>query len=209
MGTPEVATAQLAVTTQGFTQKDAFNAINYGLVLRNRSIALTAIDVSVTVTFSSRSDAQVATDEETITEVPPGCYFDVGGNAFSAISLAPAHMRVSLKVAGSTVQQMPLPTATARIQNVLPFAELTGEVHNPYRVPLPSGATIYMVYLNPRGKVLGGDNETTGAMITPGATVPFTDQLLSAISGPAVVRVSVDPDGFPTPGSGEVRWVPA
>ncbi len=201
----------VSVVKSGFTQntENAGDLISYGLILRNNNSTLTALDVKVTTTFLDSLGRSVGTDDQTITGIPPAGNFNVGGSIAPNISLTVARLRVAVKVGGSTTVRLVLPlvtNVTAKPQ-IPGISSVTGSLRNLYPRLLPSDATIYIVYMNAHGRVMGGDNEPTGAAVSPGATVSFSDTLLSkTISKTTIVRASVDPDGYPVPGSGTIRW---
>lgn len=209
--TPATASAHVSVVASGFTQNAANSGglISYGLILRNENSSLTALDIKVTTTFLDSLGRSVGTDEQTITGIPPAGSFDVGGSIAPNVSLTVAHLQVEVKVGGSTTQRLVLPAVTDVTATTGNFGigSIVGSLRNPYTRLLPSDATIYIVYLNAEGQIVGGDNEPTGAAVRPGATVAFRDTLPSVtISNTTTVRASVDPDGFPVPGSGTIRW---
>ena len=198
----------VSVVKSGFTQS-AGNLISYGLILRNNNSSLTALDVKVTTTFLDSLGRSVGTDDQTITGIPPTGNFNIGGSIAPNVSLTVAKLRVAVKVGGSTAEQLILPLATNVTATTRDFSDsVIGNLRNPYSRLLPSDATIYIVYLNTQGQIVGGDNESTGAAVNPGATVAFSDTLLSmmTISKTTIVRASVDPYGFPVPGSGKIQW---
>ena len=196
----------VSVVKSGFTQSTG-DIISYGLILRNESASLTALDISVTTTFLDSLGRSIGSDGETITGVPPEGVFNVGGSISPNISLTVSRLQVSLKIGGLTTEQLILPSATNVKATPGYLGSVIGSLHNPYNKLLPSNATIYIVYLNAKGQIVGGDNETAGAAVTPDATVTFSDTLLSmTVNKATVVRASVDPDGFPVPGSGTIRW---
>lgn len=201
----------VSVMKSGFTQNtnDVGDLISYGLILRNSNSSLSALDVKVTTTFLDSLGRSVGTDNQTITGIPPAGTFNVGGSIAPNISLTVARLRVSVKVGGSTAGPLALPIVTNVIAKTGDsiFSSVAGSLRNPYTRLLPSDATIYIVYLNAQGQIVGGDNEPTGAAVSPGATVAFSDTLLSTSINPTtIVRASVDPDGFPVPGSGTIQW---
>lgn len=204
---PASTSAHVNVVASGFTQNadNAGGLISYGLILRNESSSLTAVDIKVTTTFLDALDRSVGTDDQTITGIPPAGKFDVGGSIAPNVSLTVARLHVAVKVGGSTTERLVLPSVTNVTTRFLSSVE--GSLRNPYTRLLPSDATIYIVYLNAQGQIVGGDNESTGAAVRPGATVAFRDTLPSVtISKTTTAQASVDPDGFPVPGSGTIRW---
>lgn len=208
---PTPTSAQVSALASGFTQTGgkAGNSISYGVVLQNRSTTLTAVAVKVSETFLDSHGRSVATDSQTLTGIPAGSRFYVGGGTVSNVSLQVSKFEVAVKVSGSiATSQLLIPPATdvAFVKDDF-LTKVVGSLRNPYKVQLPSDATIFLVYTNSAGRIVGGDSEPTGATIQPGATVSFSDNLISIRpSVGTTVEASVDPDGYPTPGSGHIQW---
>jgi len=207
---PAATSVDVSVVKSGFTQntKTVVDLISYGLILRNNNSDLTALDVKVTTTFLDSFGQPLDTDVKTVTGIPPLSTFDVGGSIAPNISVKVARLGVTVKVGGSTTKRFVLPIVTSVVAiGDFGLCSVAGTMRNPYTRVLPSDATVFIVYVNAHGFVVGGDNEPTGAAVSPGATVAFTDSLLSmTISKATIVRASVDPDGFPVPGSGTIQW---
>jgi len=205
------STARVSVVNRGFTQSggQAGNSISYGVVLQNDDSTLTAVAVKIRETFVDSRGRSVATDSQTLTGLPPGSRFYVGGDVVSNVSVQVSKFTVAVKVGGSVVtSRLLIPPVTSVSLVKSQFNEdVEGAFRNPYKVQLPSDATIFLVYTNSDGQIVGGDSESTGATVQPGAIVSFSDTLLSVTpSIGATVEASIDPDGYPTPGSGEIHW---
>ena len=99
------ATAQVSVVKTGFTQSggQAGNSISYGFILQNQNSILTAVAVKVSETFLDSGGRSVATDSQTLTGLPPGSRFYVGGNTVSNVSLQVSKFEVTVTVGGSIV----------------------------------------------------------------------------------------------------------
>jgi hypothetical protein len=200
----------VTVVKSGFTQStNSVDLISYGLVLRNESLSRAALDVKVTTTLEDSLGRSVGTSDVTITGIARAGMFDVGGSIAPNISLRVSRLHVTIKVGGSTTEQLVLPPVSNVTIKIRQFGNgsVAGSFRNPYSKFLPSDATIFIVYMNAQGQILGGDSEQTGAAVSPGATVAFSDSILSmTLHKTTIVHASVDPDGFPTPGSGIIRW---
>ena len=59
---------------------------------------------------------------------------------------------------------------------------------------MPQDAEIYAVYFDANGNIIGGDSESAGASVQPGATVGFTFPYLAGTVASA--QVSIDPCGL-------------
>jgi len=207
----QTSAAHVVAAAKGFIQSggQAGNSISYGVILQNHSSTLTAVAVKVSEAFLDSRGRSVATDSQTLTGIPPGGRFYVGGDTVSNVSLQVSKFEVAVTVGGSiTTSQLLIPpvTSVAFVKDGF-FTNAVGSFRNPYRVPLPSDATIFLVYTNSAGRIVGGDSESTGATVQPGATVAFSDNNLSITpNAGTTVEASIDPDGYPTPGSGNIRW---
>jgi len=208
--TPADTAANVAVVFSGFSQTggSAGNSISYGIVLENRSHTYTAVAVKVTETFLDSHGRSLATDTQTLSGIPAGARFDVGGNTVSNVSLQVSKFNVAVKVGGSITGSVLIPpTSDVVFAKDGIFTKVVGNLHNPYRVALPSDATVFLVYTSASGQIVGGDSEPTGAAVQPGRSVAFSDNLISITPKiGTTVAASIDPDGYPIPGSGDIRW---
>lgn len=201
--------AQVSVKATGYTQSanGAGDLISYGVILHNQSSSAAALHVRLTVTLLDSRGRSLTSGTSTITGIPAGADFYVGGGAVTNVSLRVSSLRTAVKVGSSTSHQFTLPpVARTSVKPGSPGIDsVTGEFRNPYRKQIPSSATIYLVYLNSQGKVVGGDRELSGAVVQPGRTVSFNDQLTSlSFVKAARAEASVDPCsllGMPSPGN--------
>lgn len=205
---PQLAPTGVRVVSSGFTQRagQGQDFISYGVVLENPDRA-SAVAVHVNETFFDVHGRSLATDTQVLTGVPAHSRFDVGGDVSSNISLRVSRMKVTAKAQGA-VEAITLPEVTSvAIRGSNFSAKVVGGFRNPYHVVLPGSATIYLVYVNPHGQVVGGDAEPTGASVRPGASVAFSDALMSITPKAGTsVHASIDPNGYPKPGSGTISW---
>ncbi len=206
---PHVAAAALhpkvAVVDSGFTESTsgASSLISYGVVLRDESQKVSALNVTLSVTMLDSQGRSLDRETTVITAIPAGATFYVGGEATPNVSLTLAKLNISVSTASSTVKTPALPSLSrlALIPEVLGglpvagFGSVGGAIANPYHRALRSEATIYVVYLNSQGQVVGGDSEPAGAEVEPGATVAFSLPDLD-IGAARSVEASVDPCVF-------------
>jgi len=68
-----------------------------------------------------------------------------------------------------------------------------GKITNRYKKPLSQAATIYSVYYDSSGHIIGGDYTGAGAAIQPKATVSFSFPFVDL--NVASAKISVDPCG--------------
>jgi hypothetical protein len=132
----------------------------------------------------------------------------VGGDTVSNVSLQVSRFEVAVKVGGSIADTVLIPPTSAVVfaKDGI-FTKVVGNLRNPYKVALPSDATVFLIYTDAEGQIVGGDSEPTGAAVQPGQSVAFSDNLISITpKAGTTVSASIDPDGYPTPGTGDIRW---
>lgn len=190
-----VPNAQVVVAANGFTQSsssDSQTAISYGVVLHNQSVNVDAIGVTVTVAFVDTLGRSVTSDETTVTGIPAGSDFYLGGFASSNVSLTVASMNVTVSVASSQAHRLILPPVSGMSLQPDGYGDeaVSGTFANPYQTPMPSYANIYVVYLGPQGTVVGGASETAGAAVEPGQSVAFGFSDFSSWISPSFVQSS-------------------
>jgi len=206
-----VLKANVVVANSGFTQSnysDSQPFVSYGVVLSNTTTNVDALNVAVAVSFTDTLGGSVATQTTTLTGIPAGGTFYVGGFTSPNVSLTAASMNVSVHVGSTQSRRLTLPSVTGL--SLTPDSDgfasgIDGTIQNPYTKPIPSLAQIYVVYLNAQGSVVGGASEFANASVNPGASVPFSfDSFSSDInsswipaSDVATIDGSVDPCGVP------------
>lgn len=214
--------AKVIVAADGFTQSRYTTStqpyFSYGVALHNRTKA-DALDVGVTVSFVDSLGRSVASDKTTLTGIPAGRNFYVGGLASSNVSLTVASMKVSVTVGSTQPRRLKLPPVSGLgVQtDSLSDGNVRGTFENPYTKPIPSTGEIYVVYLDAQGKVVGGASEFTGASVNPRASVAFGFSSFESDIGPSFVRASqvatidgsVDPCGGIILGASCPAQVPA
>jgi hypothetical protein len=203
--------ANVVVTRRGFTlssystQSQSF--ISYGIVLDNKTSNVDALNVGVAVSFVDTLGRSVATDMTTLTGIPAGGTFYLGGFTSGDVSLTVASMEVSVTVGSTQSRRLTLPPVSGLGIGTdgLAYGAVSGTFENPYTKPIPSTGQIYVVYLNAHGSVIGGALEFTSASVQPGRSVAFSFTSLSTDiddsfvppSDVATIEGSVDPCGGP------------
>ncbi len=197
------ARAEVQVVASGFTQEStgASSIISYGLILQNKSAQVAALHIQLAISLVDAQGRSVATATTSITGIPVGGRFYIGGMAAPNVSLTVARLEASATVGSSATRQPVLPTvshlslAGYSVAPGIPvpgYGNIGGDITNPYSVPLASTATIYVVYLNPQGQVVGGASEDAGAQVEPGATVAFSRPDVE-VGQATTIEASVDP----------------
>ena len=195
--------AEVRVVASGFTQEisGANSIISYGLILQNKSAHVAALHIQLAIALVDAQGRSVATATTGITGIPAGGRFYVGGTAAPNVSLTVARLAASVTVGSSATKQPVLPSvshlslAGYSVAPGIPvpgYGNIGGDITNPYSVPLASTATIYVVYLNPQGQVVGGASEDAGAQVEPGATVAFSRPDVE-VGQATTIEASVDP----------------
>lgn len=175
--------------------------ISYGVVLQNTTKDADALGVTVHVSFEDTLGRSITSDETQLTGIPAGQRFYVSGLASSNVSLAVAKMQVSVKVHSTQSPKLVLPPMKNIATHAGTFGEaVTGTIADAYAKPIPSSASIYLVYLDPSGNVVGGASEELGAAVEPDNTVEFgVNSISSNIGDPipaasvATIDASIDP----------------
>lgn len=174
-----VLKANVAAASDGFTQSNYGDGsqtfISYGAVLHNTATQVDALDLNVAVSFTDTLGRAVATENTTLTAIPAGGTFYLGGLASSNVSLTVASMKVAVTVGSTQSHRLILPPVTG-----LGFQtdsdgndSISGTFENPYKQAIPSTANIYVVYLDSQGSVVGGASEFAGASVEPRDFVAF------------------------------------
>lgn len=123
----------------------------------------------------------------------------------SGLTLAPSSSagqietrRVAIKVGQWRSGTIPLPVAQdVQLETGIDCCEVSGSFTNPYTKAISQDAPIYAVFLDARGRIIGGTSDSTGAAVQPGATVSFdlSGFLNNPNVNPVKARVSIDPCG--------------
>ena len=189
--------AHVVVSRSGFTQKAGASggtSIEYGLVLTNKSKSMDALNVQVSVGFVDTHGRSIANSSVTVTGIPAGGIFYVGGAIYSNVSLTAGRLRPAVTVGRSQPRSLVLPSVSdAHVTpSTLPGeVAVNGDLRNPYKKSLPVDASIYVIYLDSSGHIIGGTSETTGAQVRSHASDSFNVPLI--FDPVASVEVSVDP----------------
>jgi Domain of unknown function (DUF4190) len=199
---PPAPPPQITVAASGFTQIKGFSTaseITYGVILQDRS-SYPAINVRLSVVFKDTFGRAVATDTKTITGIPAGGRFYVAGLLESNVTLQTLTSSMTATASSTTTGSFVLPTAFGTTIKPNPqapgFGAILGNFNNPYRQPMSQdNTTIYVVYVNSSGAVIGGTLEQAGASVQPGATVSYSVPV-ARLSNVAAVDASVDPCSY-------------
>jgi hypothetical protein len=194
---PAVPPPQIVVSKSAFQQHSSSSgtSISCELELTNRSTTTDAIGVDARVSFVDSLGRSVAQETTHLTGIPAGATVAATCGTFSNVSLSISALQVSTTITRTQPKELALPPVGGiRIMSdQYGFISLSGPLTNPYAKPLPSSATIYALYLDGAGNLIGGDEEDTGASVQPQATVGFGFDLLP--DGATTALVTIDPCG--------------
>jgi hypothetical protein len=196
-------TATVVVITSGVVPEGEvpgsgdYGYADYGLVLRNRSLARDAIDVTVEVEAVDGGGRPITDSYTTVTLIPAGRDFVISGALIWRGSVELAGIETEVHVGQTALRRRRLPQV--KHVSVTKSGRVIGSFTNPYKKPLPASATIYGVVLDSRGRIVATGYDLTAAVTRPGATVAFDMRGTSTtVQGDAVIsaKVSVDPCGY-------------
>lgn len=197
------ATATVIVVTSGVVPEQEslgsgdYRYADYGFVLRNQSLARDAIDVTVEVEAVDSHGQSLTDSYTTVTLIPAGADFVISGALIWRSSPDFAGIETEVRVGQTAPRGRRLPQV--KHVSVTSSGGVIGSFTNPYKKPLPEGATIYGVLLDTRGRIVGTAYDLTRAVTRPGATVAFDMLGVSTAVQPHAVtsaKVSVDPCGY-------------
>jgi hypothetical protein len=194
-------TAKVVVITSGVVPEEEgsgdYGYADYGLVLRNRSLTRDAIDVTVEVEAVDGRGQSLTDDYAAITLIPAGANFVISGALIWRGSPELAGIETEVHVGQNAPRLRRLPPV--KHVSVTRSGGIIGSFTNPYKKPLPEGATIYGVLLDSRGRIVAAGYDPTDAVTRPGATVAFDilepSTRVQRDAGTSA-KVSVDPCGY-------------
>jgi hypothetical protein len=169
---------------------------DYGLVLRNRSPARDALDVTVEVEAVDGRGQSITDSYTTVTLIPAGADFVISGALIWRGSAELAAIETDVDVGQTAPRRRRLPPV--KHVSVTSSGRVIGSFTNPYKKPLPASATIYGVLLDSRGRIVATGYDLTDAVTRRGATVAFDIRGTSTTVQRDVTsaKVSVDPCGY-------------
>jgi len=196
-------TATVVVITSGVVREGEalgsgdYGYADYGLVLRNRSLARDAMDVTVEVEAVDGGGQSLTDSYTTVTLIPAGADFVISGALIWRGSAELADIETEVHVGQTAPRHRRLPPV--KHASVTSSGRVIGSFTNPYKKSLPASATIYGVVLDSRGRIVATGYDLTDAVTRPGATVAFEILGTSTtvqLDGFASAKVSVDPCGY-------------
>jgi len=170
---------------------------DYGLVLRNQSLARDALDVTVEVEAVDGGGQSITDSYTTVTLIPAGADFVISGALIWRGLPELAGIETEVHVGQTAPRRRRLPPV--KHVSLTSSGRVIGSFTNPYKKPLPASATIYGVVLDSRGRIVATGYDLIDAVTRPGATATF-DILRTSTTlqndATTSVKVSVDPCGY-------------
>lgn len=186
---PQLPPARVAVARSGY--QDESGLLTFEVELHNVS-TVDAIGVTVNATFVDNLGRSLATASVNLTGVPAGGIVYAVGSTASNVTLNPASVQTAVSVERTQPKSLVLPpVGSVNVQAGSFAVTVTGSLTDPYAKALPTDASIYAVYLDGQGDIIGGDDEDAGAAVEPHANVGFSFDF--APSGTSSALVSVNP----------------
>ncbi len=198
-------TEDIAVTNSGFSQDERHRCISYGLALANRSATLDAVDVTVITSFVDGNGQFLASDEQTVGGIPASGSFDVGGGYCLRVSLVVSSLHVVVKETWTQPKRyVRPPVSNIRVfySMVYPFylRDVDAQLTNPYGKAIPDTATIFAVFYDASGRIIGGGSDHLRTAVAAHTTVPLSMYADEAgfirLYDVGSTQVSVDPCQF-------------
>lgn len=195
-------TATVVVITSGVVPEAGvvgsgdYGYADYGLVLRNRSSARDALDVTVEVEAVDAGGQSITDSYTTVTLIPAGADFVISGALIWRGATELAGIETEVHVGQTAPRHRRLPPV--KHVSVTSSGRVIGSFANPYKKPLPASATIYGVVLDSRGRIVSTGYDLADAITRRGATVAFDIRGTSTMVQRDVTsaKVSVDPCGY-------------
>jgi hypothetical protein len=192
-------TANVVVIKSGVVPEgDGSGYAEYGLVLRNRSLTRDALDVTIEVEAVDARGRSFADSYTTITLIPAATNFVISGALiWGGVSTDLTGIETQVRVRRTVPRGRRLPPV--KHVSVTNHGNIIGSLTNPYKKPLPEGATIYGVVLDSRGRIVAAGVDWADAVIRRGATVSFDifgNFSRTQLDAVTTAKVSVDPCGY-------------
>ena len=176
-----------------------FSVYSWGVVIANRSPALDAVGVTVTVDiYAGKVLGAVDGRDYTIAAVPARRRFYIGEHALIARNdLRISRISATVRIRAMQPKRRLLPVVSS-VQLDKSNDEATAELRNPYSAPLElARATGYVVFFDRNGRVIGGNKNRLGkgrGTLAPGRRLRLEFNIEGvSIAHVARAEVSVNP----------------
>ncbi|MFL5844576.1 MAG: hypothetical protein ACJ762_07770 [Solirubrobacteraceae bacterium] len=187
------ASAEARVKDYGFTQDG--DSVVYGVVIENPSSDSEALDISVSTNALDRKGDVIGTDDATVSVVPPGEAFNIGGD-ISVGRAKVSDLEISVQTDDSGPPEHPLPKVTnVRVEKDSTFGlTIRAQVENTLDQPLSSLTDVFVVVRDSGGDVIGGTYTFPTNDIPPGGrrAVELSFWGVNGLRGADSADVSVD-----------------
>ena len=199
----EIAPPKVSVTNEGFSirQRPSSADLSYGLILKNDSDRLDALDISVLINFVDGANRLVGTKTDKISTIGAQSTYALGGYvSFPAASIV-THLETVIQVGGHRPKALILP-AQANLR-VLPSqfdrgwtGSVEGEIINDQAQLYLQRASLTAVIFDASGSIVGGTTGSASAVLPPGARqfYKLTSGLTAIpIEKAVTAQLSIDP----------------
>ena len=183
---------KIAVEQQGFSIRNRVtgsSVVSYGLMLRNTSPNVDALNVNILVNFVMANDRVIGTDAHNIAALPAAKTFAYGGSLLFPAGAPVERLEVVIQVAGRQRSGIHQP-ALAGIRVVPSVYEpawlgsVEGEVINDHPTLSLRNTQVWAVVFDASGNIVGGGSGVAFPTLPPG-----TRQAFRAISGVNAVPI--------------------
>jgi hypothetical protein len=178
--------AEARLIEQGFTQQD--RTVAYGLVVSNPASSSEAQEVEVTVNGIDSKGNVAATDNKSLSVIPPRTNFNVGGALDVGTGDRVKELEIDVSTGNSAKPEHPLPKVSNVRLDKDPYGGFTirGQVDNVLESKLSSIADVFAVVRDGKGEIIAGGFTFPTNDIPPGGraavSVSFFDNLPGATS---------------------------
>jgi hypothetical protein len=188
----------VAVSKSGFTEGAGASTRedDYGVVLRNTSATLDAVDVTVTVNAVDANNVVLGTEGRIFFAIPAGATYFFGGSISHSASRTATSLEVYVQVAVGAPPSLTLPGSAnvGVVRTGVGGTQITGELVNTAARPLSSLARVTGVVFDGAGNVIGGGGAYQPSTVQPGQHAAFTINVPSVpFAAAASAQVSAEP----------------
>jgi hypothetical protein len=183
---------KIAVEQQGFSVRNRVtgsSVVSYGLMLRNLSSNVDALNVNILVNFVMANDRVIGTDAHNVAALPAAKTFAYGGSLSFPAGAPVERLEVVIQVAGRQKSAIHQP-ALAGVRVVPSVFEpawlgsVEGEVINDHPTLALRNTQLWAVVFDAAGNIVGGGSGSAFPTLPPG-----TRQAFKVISGVSAVPI--------------------
>jgi hypothetical protein len=184
---------KIAVEQQGFSVRERISGsvVSYGLMLKNLSPNVDALNVYVLVNFVMANGRLIGTDAHTVGVLPAAKIFAYGGWLSFPASAPVERLEVVIQVGGRQkgATHQPALAAVRPVPSLYDpgwVGEVDGEVINDHQTLTLRNTTMWAVVFDAAGNIVGGATGSAFATLPPGTRQVF--KLISGVSAVPIVN---------------------